>query len=89
MSRFRELCFTGLFFFVLGLASSQLWLLLWKTDNVLSIYYVSQEELLEIERQRVQEEGSDLFYGKTSEIFEYMEDIVEDYEKGGKYIVLR
>ena len=42
----------------------------------------------ECEQQRVKEEEGDLFYGKTSEVFEYMENIVENYERGGKHIVL-
>lgn len=52
------------------------------------IYYISQEEILNLEKGRVSNQGETLFFGKTSEVFNYIESFVQDYEKQGNQVVL-
>ena len=52
------------------------------------IYYISQEEILNLEKGRVSNQGETLFFGKTSEVFRYIETFVQDYEKQGNQVVL-
>lgn len=52
------------------------------------IYYISQEEILNLEKGRVSNQGETLFFGKTSEVFNYIESFVRDYEKQGNQVVL-
>lgn len=52
------------------------------------IYYISQEEILTLEKERVGTSGKALFYGKNQEAFLQIDKFIKDYEKQGKPILL-
>lgn len=77
--------------FSFGVFASLLFQFFNQKDYIQTIYYVSQEELMDIEKKRVEEleEGErNLFYGRIAEVFEYMEYLVKNYESRGMRLVL-
>lgn len=53
------------------------------------IYYISQEEILSLEEERVGTSGEALFCGKNQEVFLQIDEFIKDYKKQGKSIFLR
>lgn len=74
--------------FVSGLIAGKIFASIVYSNKQLPIYYISQEEILELEKQRAKDQGEGLFYGKTSEVFSHIESFVKAYEKQGKRVVL-
>ena len=58
------------------------------SNKQVPIYYISQEEILGLEKKRLSDQGDSLFYGRPSEVFPYIERFVKDYEKQGNQLVL-
>lgn len=74
--------------FVSGLIAGKIYSSMTYSNKQAPIYYISQEEILELEKSRISDQENSLFYGKTSEVFRHIERFVKDYEKQNKQIVL-
>ncbi len=53
------------------------------------IEYVSQEEILNFEKERIKSEGdTNLFFGKSADAISYIEELVKQREENGSRVVL-
>lgn len=53
------------------------------------IEYISQEEILNFEKERVKSEvGTNLFFGKSADAISYIEELVKQREENGSRVVL-
>lgn len=63
---------------------------LWRQKN-LQVVYISQREILELEKQRIAKEpngNKQLFFGNPEKAIEYIEAIEKQMQKGGTLVLL-
>ena len=74
--------------FISGLIAGKIYASVSYSNKQNPIYYISQEEILGLEKKRISDQGEALFYGKTSEIFGHIESFIRAYEAKGNQVVL-
>lgn len=76
------------FCFACGLVVGKIFAVITCSPGQMPIYYISQEEILNLEKERVSDDADPLFYGRGDEVFHHMENFIKSFEARGNQVVL-